>query len=84
MIKFKAFLTFLLLVVYGFFMWIYNLYESPIRGVANAQQMHDSVHTYAFGKFVANDGITTVTFWIVVILIAALWLFGGWKKKNKQ
>lgn len=80
MTKMKLVLTAMVVLLYGVFLNLYNLYESPIRGTANAQQLNDSVHDYAWGKFVASDGIPHLAFWVMILVLAIIWLFG--KKKQ--
>lgn len=74
MSKFKLILTAIICIVYGFFMNLYNLYQSPIVGTVNAQQLSNSPHAYAWAKFVANNGIPQVAFWILIVALAILWL----------
>lgn len=74
MSKFKLFFTTLLVIVYWAFLSLYNLYESPIRGMANAQQLNNSVHDYAWGNFVAHNGIPHMAFWILIVTLAILWI----------
>lgn len=80
MIKFKLFLTVLVLILFATFREVYTLYESPIRGIANAQQLNDSPHDFAWAKFVSSNGITKVAFGVTIVLIAGIWSIG----KNKK
>lgn len=74
MSKFKLTLTALVVIVYGVFMSLYNLYQSPIVGTVNAQQLTNSPDAYAWAKFVANNGIPQLAFWIMIVALAILWL----------
>jgi len=74
MSKFKLVLTAIVCIVYTIFMNIYNLYESPIRGVANAQQLNNSVHDYALGNFVAHDSVPHIAILVLVLALVIIWV----------
>lgn len=74
MLKFKLFLTAIAVVVYGVFLSLYSLYQSPVVGVANAQALTNSPHAYAWANFVAHNGIPHVAFWILILALAIIWL----------
>lgn len=84
--KIKLILTVIALFIYEIFLYLFSFVESPIRGTANAQQLTDTMNGYTWSKFVANDGLTTLGFVVLFIVLITIWVlpFGKNKNKNKQ
>lgn len=47
--------------------------ESPLRGIATANQLNDTLESYAVFNSISNNGIETVLFLILILVLSCIW-----------
>jgi hypothetical protein len=74
-VKIRAILSALTLAAYFLFLKLFVLVESPLKGAISAQQLNDTVTSYAANQAAQNRVIETTAAVILVVILFGIWAF---------
>ena len=77
----KITFTALLVIAACLVAFIWGLIHSPITSAANASVLSDTASSYALATALQSNFIEHITWGIVLLLVAIVWLV-PWKKNN--
>lgn len=70
-----------LCVLYAAVMQAFTFFYSPTAGALTAQQLNDSVESYAFAMFVRDGGVQSVGIFALIFGLLTIWV---WPRKNQM